>query len=99
VAPDSSTTALLSPAGLVQVRDAAADPGQPLERVHGLEVSSDEGVHPRAVDDGVLPVKVDELPEREGVSDEVGGGVLEEELVRGCDRLADVRGEALGASG
>jgi hypothetical protein len=26
--------------------------------------------------------------------EDLGGGVLEAELVRGCDRLADVRGEA-----
>ena len=49
-----------------------------------------EGVHGGAVEDGLLAVEADELAERKGVPDEVGGGVLEAELVRGCDRLADV---------
>jgi hypothetical protein len=41
-----------------------------------------------------VSVEVDELPEGEGVSDKVGGGVLEALLVLGIDRLAHVRGEA-----
>jgi hypothetical protein len=60
------------------VWDVVAQAGEPLERVHGLEVSAQGGVHPRAVDDRSLPVGVHELPERQRVSDEVRGGVLEE---------------------
>jgi hypothetical protein len=41
-----------------------------------------------------VAVEVDELLEGARVSDEVGGGVLEAELVPGCDRLTDVGGEA-----
>jgi hypothetical protein len=64
------------------------------ERVEGVEVTPQGGVHAGAVEDGLLPVEVDEFLEREGVSDEVGGGVLEAPPVRGCDSLADMRGEA-----
>jgi len=63
-----------------------------LEQAHRLEVPAEEGIHARAVDDGLLAVEVDELLEREGIADEVGGGVLEALLLFGCDRLAD--GEA-----
>jgi hypothetical protein len=39
-------------------------------------------------------VEVDELLEREGISDEVGSGVLQALLVFGRDRLTHVGGEA-----
>ena len=71
-----------------------ADAGEPLERVHGLEVTAQGGVHPRAVQHRLLAVEVDELLEGEGISDEVGGGVLQALLVFGRDRLTHVGGEA-----
>jgi hypothetical protein len=43
------------------VGDVVGEAGQPLERVHGLEVPPERGVHAGAVDDGLLPVEVDEL--------------------------------------
>jgi len=42
----------------------------------------------------LLAVEVDELLDREGISDEVAGGVLQTLLVFGRDRLAHVDGEA-----
>jgi hypothetical protein len=45
---------------LARVRDVVAEAGEPLEGVHGLGVSSQGGVHPRAIDDGPLPVEVHE---------------------------------------
>jgi hypothetical protein len=71
-----------------------AHAGQPLQRVEGLEVASQGGVHPGAVEDGLLAVEVHELLQREGVSDHVGGGVLEALPVVGIDRLAHVCREA-----
>jgi len=68
--------------------------GQPLQGVHGLEVASQGGVHPRAVDDRPLPVEVHEFLERQRVADEVGRGVLEVLLVPGFDRLAHMGGES-----
>ena len=52
------------------------------------------GVHARAVQHRLLALEADELLEREGIADEVGGGVLETLLVFDCDRLAYVGGEA-----
>jgi hypothetical protein len=54
-----------------------AHPGQPLERIEGLEVSPERRVHSGAVHDRLVAVEVHELLEGEGVSDGVGGGVLE----------------------
>jgi hypothetical protein len=71
-----------------------AHPGQPLERIEGLEVSLERRVHSGAVQDRLVAVEVHELLEGEGVSDEVGGGVLEAQLVLGIDPLTHVRGEA-----
>jgi hypothetical protein len=48
----------------------------------------------RSVEDGLLAVEVDELPQRERVSDEVGGGVFETLLVLRRDALPHVCGEA-----
>jgi hypothetical protein len=76
------------------VRDVVAPPGQPFERVEGLEVAPQGRVHAGAVEDGLASVEIDELLEGEGASDKVGGGVLEVLLVLGTDRLAHVRGEA-----
>jgi hypothetical protein len=42
-----------------------AHAGEPLERVHGLEVSAERGVHAGAVEHRLLPVEVDELPDGE----------------------------------
>jgi hypothetical protein len=58
--------------------------GEPLERIQGLEVSSERWVHPRAVEHRLPAVEADELLEREGIADEVGGGVLETLLVFGA---------------
>jgi hypothetical protein len=66
---------------------------EPLERVESLEITAERGVHPGAVEDGLLPVEVDELLEGERVSHEVGGGVTEALLVLGIDSLAHVCGE------
>jgi hypothetical protein len=79
---------------LAGVGDVVAHAGEPLERVHGLEVPAEGGVHAGAVEDGLAAVEVDELLEREGVSDEVGDGIFEAQLVGGCDSLADVGREA-----
>jgi hypothetical protein len=76
------------------VGDVVAHAGEPLERVHGLEVPPQGGVHAGAVEDGVAAVEGDELPEREGVSDEVGGGIFEAPRVGRSDGVADVGREA-----
>jgi hypothetical protein len=47
-----------------------AHAGEPLERVHGLEVSSQGGVHAGAVEDPLLAVEVDELLQRQRVAHE-----------------------------
>ena len=79
---------------LSRIGDVVAHAGEPLERIHRLEVTAQGRLHPRAVEHRLLAVEVDELPEREGVADQVGGGVLETQLVRGHDRLAHVGGKA-----
>ena len=78
------------PAG---VGDVVGETGQPLQGVHGLAVPSQRGVHAGAVEDGLLPVEVDELLERERRSDETTRQVLDGLLVLEGDRLRDVRGE------
>jgi hypothetical protein len=50
--------------------------------------------HAGAVENDLPAVEIDELPEGEGVSDEVGGGVLDAELLLGSDGFPDVGGEA-----
>jgi hypothetical protein len=62
-----------------------AEAGQPLERLHRLEIAAEEGIHARSVD---------ELLGREGIADEIGRGVLEVLLLFGSDLFADVGGEA-----
>jgi hypothetical protein len=47
------------------VGDMVAHARQPLERVHGLEVSAEKGIHTGAVEDGLLAVEVDELLQRQ----------------------------------
>jgi hypothetical protein len=79
---------------LPRIGDVVAHACEPFERVQGLEVSSERRVHPRAVEHGLAAVEVDELLEGEGVSDEVGGGVLETLLVEDRDRFAHVSREA-----
>ena len=79
---------------LPRVGDVVAHTGQPLERVEGLEVAPQGRVQARAVEDGLLAVEVDELAEREGVSHEVGGGVLESLPLLRRDGLPHVCGEA-----
>jgi hypothetical protein len=76
------------------VGDVVGETGQPLQGVHGLEVPAERGVHAGAVEDGLPPVEVDELLERERRSDEITRQVLDGLLVLEGDRLADVRGEA-----
>jgi hypothetical protein len=68
--------------------------GQPLQRVHGLEVTAERGVHAGAVQHGLLAVEVDEFLEREGRSHEVARQVLDGLPVLEGDRLPDMRGEA-----
>jgi hypothetical protein len=46
---------------LAGVGDVVAHAGEPLERVHGLEVAAEGGVHAGAVEDGLAAVEVDEL--------------------------------------
>jgi hypothetical protein len=72
------------------IGDVVAHAGEPLERVQGFEVPAQGGIHPRAIENRLLAVEVDQLLERERVSDEVGGGVLEALLVRSRDRLTHV---------
>jgi hypothetical protein len=43
------------------VGDVVRQPGEPLERVHGLKVSAEAWIHARAVEHGLLAVEVDEL--------------------------------------
>ena len=45
------------------VGDVVAHAGQPLARVESLEVAPARGIHPGAVEDGLLAVEVDELSE------------------------------------
>ena len=79
---------------LPRIGYVVAHPGQPLEGVEGLEVTPERRVHPGAVEDGLLAVEVDELPERERVAHDVSGGVLEALLVLWREGFADVCGEA-----
>jgi hypothetical protein len=69
------------------VWDVVGETGHPIERVHGLEVSPERGVHAGAVDDGLVAVEVDELLEREGHSDEIAREVFDGLLVLGPSRL------------
>jgi hypothetical protein len=59
-----------------------------------LPVAAEGGVHAGAVENGLAAVEVDDLSEREGASDEVGGGVFETPRVGRSDGVADVGGEA-----
>jgi len=68
---------------LAWVGDVVAHAGQSLERVEGLEVTAQGWVHAGAVEDSPVVVEVHELLQGQGVSDEVGGGVLEVVLVLG----------------
>ena len=77
-----------------RIGDMVGETGQPLQRVHRLEVSPERGVHAGAVEHCLLAVEVDELLEREGRPDEITCQVLDRLLVLEGDRLADVRGEA-----
>jgi hypothetical protein len=81
------------------IGDVVGETGQPLQWVHGLEVSPERGVHAGAVEHGFAAVEVDELLEREGRTDEIAGQVLDGLLVLERDRLGDVGGEAPDASG
>jgi hypothetical protein len=45
------------------VGDVIVHARQPLERVHGLEVTAERWVHAGAIEDGLLAVDVDEPPE------------------------------------
>jgi hypothetical protein len=78
---------------LPRIGYVAAHAGQPLEGVEGLEVASQRGVHAEAVEDGLLAVVVDELPEREWVPHEVGASVLDALLVLRSDRFAHLCAE------
>jgi hypothetical protein len=84
---------------LSRIGNVVAHAGQPLEWVQGLEVTAERGVHPGAVQHSLPAVEVDELPEREGISDEVSSSVLESPTVVRRDWLADVRREARVAPG
>jgi hypothetical protein len=79
------------PAG---VGDMVGETGQPLQGVHGLEVSAERGVHAGAIQHGFPAVEVDELLKREGRSHEVAGHALDGLLVLEGDRVAEVCGEA-----
>jgi hypothetical protein len=71
-----------------------AHTGQPLDGIHGLEVSPQEGIQLRAVEHGLLAIQVHELLEGKGIPDNVGSSVLETPPVLGSDPLAHVCGEA-----
>jgi hypothetical protein len=46
-----------------RIRDVVGEPGQPLQRVHRLEVSAQRGVHAGAIEHGLVAIEVDELLE------------------------------------
>ena len=46
------------------VGDLVGQTRQPLQRVHGLEIAAERGIHAGAVQHGLLAVEVDELLER-----------------------------------
>ena len=77
-----------------RIGDVVGETGQPLHRVHRLDVSPKRGVHAGAVEHGLVAVEVDEFLEREGRTDEITSQVLDSLLVLEGDRLGDVRGEA-----
>jgi hypothetical protein len=51
---------------LARVGDMVSQTGQPLQRVHGLEVPAQEGIHARAIQDGLLAVEIHDLLDRNG---------------------------------
>jgi hypothetical protein len=60
-----------------RVRDVIAHARQPLERMEGLEVTAQAGIHLRAVEHRLLAIEVHELLEREGRAEEIGRNVLD----------------------
>ena len=70
------------------IRDVIGKASEPFERVHGLKVSPEAGIHFRMIQDGVLSIDVNELLQAKGISDKVRGDVLEALAVLGRDRLA-----------
>jgi len=75
---------------LAGVGDMVGQTRQPLQRVHGLEVSAERGIHAGSIQHGLLAVEVDEYLERERAPDHVAGHVLDGLLVLERDRLADM---------
>jgi hypothetical protein len=76
-----------------RVRDVVGQAGEPLERVHGLEIPAEGGIHLGAVQHSLLAVEVHELLERQRRLDEVGRHVLDGLVVLGRYGLPDVSGE------
>jgi hypothetical protein len=79
---------------LARVGDMVSQTGQPLQRVHGLAVPPQEGIHARAIQDGLLAVEIHEFLEGERRADHVAGHILDGLLVLERDRLSDMRREA-----
>jgi len=76
------------------IRDVIGKARQPFEGIHRLKVSPEARIHLRMIQDGLFPIDVNELLQAEGISDKVGGDILEGLVVLGRDRLADKGGEA-----
>src|SRR2546426_9177602 len=76
------------------VGDVVGQARQPFQRVHGLEIAAERGIHAGAVQHGLLAVEVDELLERERIPDDVTRHVLDGLLILERDRLADMGREA-----
>ena len=62
---------------LARVGDRVSQTGQPLQRVHGLEVPAQEGIHARAIQDGLVAVEIHELLEGARRADHVAGQILD----------------------
>ena len=82
-----------------RVRDVVGHARQPFQRVHGLEVAAQAGIHLRPVQHGLLAVEVDELFQRERIPDDVTRHVLDGPFVLDRDRLTDMCREARMAPG
>jgi hypothetical protein len=55
-----------------RVGDVVGQTGQPLQRVHGLKVATERGIHAGSIQHGLVAVEIDELLERERIPDDVG---------------------------
>jgi hypothetical protein len=59
------------------VGDMVGQTRQPFQRVHGLEVATERGIHAGSIQHGLLAVEVDELLQRGRIPDDVTRNVLD----------------------